>query len=256
MINQIRADFYRQGRTLGILILAILIAAYSAITCGLEAPGGIMVNEPTNLINQLVAKNWTISDGVKGVTLSSSVLMYLFIALFVIAVGYEFSQHVYKNTLVTGISRLGFVLGKYFVMLIDIFLGVAWYYLVALLTGIMAGRKLGTSVAHLATFTCTALLVTTFFISVVFSLAMVLLVITKSLVSAAVFIVVWPVIIAIVGVMSKWHWIVYFDFFSAASGISFNTLSRQDTWRSVIVSVIVLIGSIVAASVVARRQEL
>ncbi len=256
MINQIRADFYRQAHTFGIVLLAAITAVYAALVCGFEAPGGIMVNGPMSMLDKLAAKDWTLYDGLHGGALSSSVLVYFFIALFVIVIGSEFSQRIYKNTLVSGISRLGFVLGKYVVMLIDILVGMIWYYVIVLLTGVIAGRTMGTSIGRLASFTATTLLVTTFFVSVVFSLALVLLIVTKSLVLSAVFIVVWPLGISLLSIAIKWHWLTYFDFFNVASGISFNMLSTADTWRCVWVSVAVLIGSILVASTIIKRQEL
>lgn len=82
MINQIRADFYRQLHTRGIALMVIVIAVYAAITCGCQAPGGIMINGQTKLLNQLTENDWSIYDGVRGATLSSSILLYLFIAFF------------------------------------------------------------------------------------------------------------------------------------------------------------------------------
>ncbi|KRM88065.1 hypothetical protein FD19_GL000349 [Lacticaseibacillus thailandensis DSM 22698 = JCM 13996] len=215
-----------------------------------------MINGQTKLLNQLTENDWSIYDGVRGATLSSSILLYLFIAFFVIVIGYEFSQHTYKSTLVSGASRLSFVLSKYVVMLIDILAAMVWYFAVTLVTGMLAGRTLGSTIGQLANFTGTSLFVITFFISVVFSLAIIVLIATKSLVIAAVFVVVWPVGLSIVRLVTAWHWLIYLDFFNAATGISLRTLSLNDAWRSVTVSLVLLIVSIVASSMIMRKQEL
>lgn len=145
MINQLRADFYRQTHTFGHYLLLILVILFSVITVYSKNVGGIMVSAPADFLGRLANMQWTLLSGTRGLTISSSVLMYAFISIFVMVIGYEFSQQTYKNTLVSGISRSGFIIAKFVTMLLDIFIQVIAFYLAGILTGIALGRKIGTS---------------------------------------------------------------------------------------------------------------
>lgn len=110
MINQLRTDFYRLRHTWGIYITLIVTIAYSVIITLNNIVGGIwVVPIPTKILNRLSNKIWTIKDGLSAVSMSSTLLMYVFIGIFVITIGYEFSQKTYKNTLTSGITRFSFV---------------------------------------------------------------------------------------------------------------------------------------------------
>jgi ABC-2 type transport system permease protein len=208
------------------------------------------------LLEKLTAGTWTLHMGLQSSVLSSSILMYGFIGIFVIIIGYEFSQNTYKNTLVSGISRLNFVLAKYIVMLLDIFILLVVYFLLADLTGVVAGRSMGSTAVELVKDTSVAILVTTFFISVVFSLAITLLITTRSQIAAGVFIVLWPTAISIIEAVAQWDWLKYIDFFGAASGIGVGTIPSDQQWRYILVSIGLLVVSTVASTVVMRRREL
>ncbi|WP_461226682.1 ABC transporter permease [Lacticaseibacillus suihuaensis] len=255
MINQIRADFYRQYHTRGVWLTALLTVAYSAAICWFQEPGGIMVNAPQHMLADLATKKWTVYDGIRSAMISSSVLVYLFIGLFVIVIGYEFSQHTYKNTLLTGISRLGFILGKYVTLLVDLFLGMTLYFATALVVGLLHGLPGGDWTAT-AKLVGGGVVMSTFFVSVVFSLGLLLLILTRSTVMTAVFIVVWPLAISLLSIATEWHWLSYFDFFNTESGIAFGLIAQGDIWRYILVSAVVLVGSIGVGTVLIRRQEL
>lgn len=255
MINQIRADLYRQLRTKGLYITASLTVLFSSLITGFQAAGGVMVSN-VELLDKLTAGKWSVYMGFQSSVLGSSVLMYGFIGIFVIVIGYEFSQGTYKNTLVSGISRLDFVLSKYIVMLLDIFILLAIYFVCADSTGMIAGRRMGSTGAQLAKDNGIAVLVTTFFISVVFSLAITLLIATRSLIAAGVFIVLWPTAISIIAVLTHWDWLKYLDFFGAASGIGLGTIPKSQQLWYILVSVGLLVVSTAVSTVVMRRREL
>lgn len=130
MINQFRADFYRQTHTIGIYILCILVVLYSFLTVKNEMVGGIMMNGTTqDSFNGVFHGSWTQLLAVRALSIGSSILLYVFIGIFVIIFGYEFTQKTYKNSLTSGISRTGFFIGKYLTMLIDIiFLELLYFF--------------------------------------------------------------------------------------------------------------------------------
>ncbi|WP_179396137.1 ABC transporter permease [Lacticaseibacillus absianus] len=256
MINQIRADFYRQLRTWGFGLVMGLTVVYCAVCVWFKSVGGVMVNAPLSALDELTAKQTTVRAGIRGATINSSVLLYVFIALFVIVIGYEFSQQTYKNTLISGISRLQFILAKYLTLLLDLFIALALFYLTALITGRLAGRAWGTALPHLLQETGLTLVTSTFFISVVFSLAMLVLIASGSLVISAVFIVIWPLAVSLGSILTNWHWLSYIDFFNVAAGISFGTIHTGELWRYLLVSVVALTVSVLAGAELIQHKEL
>lgn len=135
MINQIRADFYRQRHSIGMLLLLIATVAlgigttWSKNTVGISTGG----EKYAHKLSEIQGQSWTIRTGLQVGVASATSLIYFYIAVFVIVIGSEYSQHTLKNTLTSGISRMQFILGKYATILIDIIL----------LTGLALGRKPG-----------------------------------------------------------------------------------------------------------------
>lgn len=258
MITQIRADLYRQRHSAGTLITVVLSIIYATLIIWNKAAGGISINTESShsSLDQLVNKSWSVLDSVHAATLSSTVLLYLLIAIFTIVIGCEFSQHVYKNTLVSGISRLQFILAKYITLLINICGLLLIYYLTTIAVALVAGRQLGTPLNHLIRDTITTLLTTAFFVSVIFSLAILLLIISKSVVASTVLIILWPILISTVRIFSGWRWLNYVDFFGAANRIAFGTIKDSQLPSYILVSVGTLIVSILGAAVLIHEQEL
>ena len=145
MMNQIRADFYRQRHTLGMYLIVLVTIAYAVWSVTSKNVGGVTLHGDNDLFGQIAAKTWTVQFGVQVANITDTLLLYFFIGVFVIVFGYEFSQKVYKNTLISGISRLQFVLAKYLVMLLDLLILFTVNFGIALLGGLVKGRALGAS---------------------------------------------------------------------------------------------------------------
>jgi ABC-2 type transport system permease protein len=256
MINQLRADWYRQWHTVGFYIVIIFSAFYGAFATWQHVLSGLIVNAPEKLMDQLIAKKWSVLDTLHAVTISSSFLLYVFIALVVILVGYEFSQHTYKNSLITGISRLQFVLSKYLMLLVDLCLCVALFYGSAVTYALLEGARLGASVGTLWRQGLLLGGTITFFMSVVFALAILILLATGSLVISTIFAVVWPLLISMIHSFVNWHWLIYLDFLNSSMKITLGQISSNEQWRYLGVSVGLLIFAILGATLVIRRREL
>lgn len=259
MLNQIRADLYRQSRTVGFYLTLIVTCVYGAIVTYNESIGGITVNPSagsTRLLARLDQKSWSVLDGLHSSMFSTSALLYVFIAFFVIVIGYEFSQKLYKNTLLTGISRLRFILAKYLMLLLDILFTMALFYATVVITGLVAGRSWGSSAQQFCRESLIIWLMAAFFISVVFSFAILLLLATNSQVISAVFIVIWPVAIALLHQFLSWSWLRYFDFFNTTIQIATKQLSTSMQFRYLGVSVLFLVLSIAGSTLLMRRKEL
>ncbi|OHY51931.1 ABC transporter permease [Lacticaseibacillus paracasei] len=255
MINQIRADFYRQIHTIGMYIMFGLTIIYSAMTTLAQNVGGVTVHGDSDQFAQVAAKSWSVLTGIKVANMGDTMLLYVFIGVFVIIFGYEFSQKVYKNTLISGISRLQFVLAKYLVMLLDLLLLFAVNFLTALVAGLVAGRPLGGSWGTLfATFSL-SFVAATFFVSVIFSIGVFLLVLTGSILIPAI-VVVFPLIIGVLHVLGEWDWIKYIDFFGVAQNIGVGGMKVSALPPYIAVSLALLVVMIGSSALMLRNKEL
>ncbi len=252
MIKQIRADFYRLYHTVGMAIMILIIAGISFLVVNYQSLGGVMV---TTISNQS-STTWTTASLSRNLTLSGTLLPYLLLGLFVIILGYEFSYQTYKNTLVSGISRSAFIIGKYVTMLINIVAMVAVFFLAGLVTSVVKGRPLGGQWATILSRVVWNALLIAFFISVIFSLGIVILMATTSQVISTVFIVVYPFLVSIISGLTNWQWLKYFDFFQIADKVSFGIIKVSQLPQYILASLGILIVSIVVSVMVLKRREL
>ena len=258
MINQIRADFYRQRRSIGMLILLIATVALGIVTTWGKTTIGMSTGgeEYAHKLSEIEEQSWTIRTGLQAGVASASSLIYFYIAVFVIVIGAEYSQHTLKNTLTSGISRIQFILGKYVTILTDIILLTLCYYITILLTGLALGRKPGASWGILCKDVAVMTLTVGFCISVIISLGIILLIITKSLVIPAVVIVIWPILISLVEYAFKLNWLKYFDFVGFGDQMILGTLQANQVWVYAGVSVGVVLVAIIGSALIISKQEI
>lgn len=256
MINQIRADLYRQSHSLGVAVMAGLTVVYAALTVGYQSVGGIMINASQTTLKELAESDWTVLTGMKAAALGSGVLLYLYLGLFVMLIGREFSQHTYKNTLISGISRRGFILGKYVTLLVDLVALVLLFFATALITGVVAGRPLGASAPELAGSFFMMSLTVAFFISVIFSLGVVILAATRAVVAAALVVALWPIGIALVQALTDWTWLKYGDFLTVCNRIALGDLAPSELGPYLAVTLALLAAMIGASAGIIRTREL
>ncbi|WP_334332842.1 MULTISPECIES: ABC transporter permease [unclassified Companilactobacillus] len=255
MLNQLRADNFRLRHTLGIYLTLLFTIVYSAFITGKSIVGGILVTDDS--MDKLDSvKIWTIKDGINASTLSSSLLLYVLISIFVIIIGTEFSQKTYKNTLVSGITRTQFVLAKYVLMLLSIFVLIITYFLTSVVMGMILSRTTGSSWSELMSIILKDSLVIAFFISVIFGLGILILFLTSSIVFSSIFIVVCPIFVTVLNNLVDWSWLKYIDFFRAAVKISLRLVSTQQIWIYILTSMVVLIITIFCSVYVINNKEL
>ena len=258
MINQIRADFYRQRRSIGMLILLIATMALGIVTTWGKTTIGITTGgeEYAHQLSAIERQGWTVRTGLQAGAASASSLVYFYIAVFVIVIGAEYSQHTLKNTLTSGISRIQFILGKYATILIDIILLTLCYFITILITGLALGRKPGVGWGILCKDVAIMTLSVSFCISVIISLGIILLILTKSLVIPAVVIVIWPMLISLVEYAFKLNWLKYFDFDGFGEQIALNTLKADQAWIYAGVSAGVVLVAIFGSALIISKQEI
>lgn len=256
MINQIRADLYRQFHTIGFYLIVVLTVVLSAGTIAMKSVGGIVIMPDDSGLAQLINSQWTAVSALKAATVASSMLVYLYIGLFVIIIGYEFSQRVYKNTLLSGISRLAFILAKYVTMVLDLFGLLLLYYVTAVATSGVAERPVGEAVGTLSGSLLVMTVTITFFLSAIFSLAILVLVSTNSQVISALVIALWPLLIGGVESLMKWGWLKYFDLIGVAQEYAIGSITTNQLWPYLGVGVGMLVVTLIGAAIVIRRREL
>lgn len=256
MINQLRADWYRQWHARGFYGVLLFSIFYGLLVPWQHMLGGVVVNAPEKLLAHLARKHWTLLDTLHAATMSATILLYVFIALFVLVVGYEFSQHTYKNTLISGVTRLQFVLSKYLLLLVDVCFCMCLYFGAAVVFGRVSGQAAGAAIGTLWRQGLLLGATMTFFISVVFALAVLILLTTGSMVFSAVFVVVWPLLISMINSFIDWHWLAYLDFFNAAMKITLGLIRTSAQVRYLGVSVAVLLVAVLGATAIIRRREL
>lgn len=258
MINQMGADLYRQFHTVGFYILLVFTIAFSLFLTLTQQVGGIMVTDDNKAkqLDTLSHSPWSVLSGLKAVTMSTSILPYAFIALFIIVIGYEFSQQTYKNTLLSGISRLQFIGAKYCVLLIDLLALTLVYYATSLLSSLSVGREAGESWDNLIADTIIMTLAIAFFMSVIFSIGIIMLVSTGSSIVSVVLIVIWPVAISMLTVYAHWSWLKYIDFVTVGLNVAFSIIPIKQLWPYIGVSALTLAVTIIGSSIIVHRKEL
>ncbi|MBP1040142.1 ABC transporter permease [Vagococcus sp. BWB3-3] len=251
MIRLMKADFYRVWHTKGFLATIGLVIAFAVMIVATESSGGIGVD--TALPN---LQGGSLKNSIFLAVFSSSMLLYLLIGVFVIIIGYEFSQKNYKNSLTAGVSRFQFILSKYLSEVIYLSTFVLLYFTAAMVTGIV---KFGGTQNNLASFLLETLLLAVaigLIISVIFCMATVLLVATGSTIIPTVFIVIYPILLQIIAVLTKWNFLKYFDFLNFVQLLGRQELSGEQLIPYVVTGVSVTIVSLIASTLIIRNKEL
>lgn len=256
MLRLIKADFYRLFHSKGfyMILLAIIGLAGSIIVSELFT--AMSANEETYAaMDAYQNMGWDPAIALKGALSSSSMLNYLFIGFFIIISGYEFSQKMYKNTLTSGVSRITFVVSKYFTLLLTVMLGTALYLGSTFIFSFFKYGMSNVNLGELMKDTAFATISLAFCISVIFSLANVLLIAFTSSVLATVFIAVFPLAIQMITLATKWSGMKYFDFFSIGQDMALNELSGEALIPYILISLAMIIGSIIISAGVIKKKE-
>lgn len=256
MRNQLQADLYRQRHTHGLIYTSLIMIVLAILVTYYRIVGGVLIAAPMSIRQHLYGTHWTVLDGIRSGFMFSTNLLYVLISVFVIVIGYEFSYGVYKNSLITGISRLQFILAKYCMILIDLLMILFLYNASIMLTGLALGRPLGESWSQLLLETTGILLTASFFMSLIFSIAILVLIVTRSVISGAVLIVVWPLLIAFAQRNTHWDWLKYGDFFTTSSDIAFGVTTGAKILPYFCASLGLLLLTTIASTLLIRKQEL
>ncbi|KAF1298456.1 hypothetical protein BAU15_11925 [Enterococcus sp. JM4C] len=251
MIRLIKADFYRVLHTKGFIVTGIVMIAFAIVNVLTGNSVGMGVDLDTTMPSGIDLKT-----SIDAAVFSSSILVYLLIGVFVIVFGYEFSQKTYKNSLTAGVSRLQFVVAKYISQVFYLTFFIVLHFAAVMLTAYL---KFGSTQADFFSFVLQTFLLAvaiSLLISVVFSLASLLLVGLGSMVGAAILIVVYPIVVQIIYTITEWEQLKYFDFLGFIQVLGVGQLKFDEILPYVIVSAVVTLLSLVASTLLIRNKEL
>src|SRR5699024_1455809 len=130
------------------------------------------------------------------------------------------------------------------------------YFSTSIVTGIILSRPIGSNWISLLLIALKTSLLISFFISVIFGMAILLLLLTGSVIIGSVFIIVFLFLITMLNNLLDLSWLKYFDFFSAAVKISLQMISNNQLWIYMIVSLVVLLVTISFSVVIIKNVEL
>ena len=248
-----KADFYRLSQTTGIRITLLVVAALGVLSVFFETAITSGVNVDNDLFKETV---WDLPHLMQNTVASSSILNYCFISVFVILIGFEFSLKTYKNSLTSGTSRLPFVFAKYVTELVVLILSTFLFFVIVLVSGIFKYGTAGVDLFSIFSEMLLSSVVMGLMVSVLFSLATLILILTQSSIMAAVFIVIYPLIVQIAQLITKLDVIKYFDLAGFTQKVGLNLVSMNESLPYLFVGVAIILLSLVGSSVVIKHKEL
>lgn len=253
MVRLMKADFYRLSQTTGIRITLLVVAALGVLSVFFETAITSGVNVDNDLFKETV---WDLPHLMQNTVASSSILNYCFISVFVILIGFEFSLKTYKNSLTSGTSRLPFVFAKYVTELVVLILSTFLFFVIVLVSGIFKYGTAGVDLFSIFSEMLLSSVVMGLMVSVLFSLATLILILTQSSIMAAVFIVIYPLIVQIAQLITKLDVIKYFDLAGFTQKVGLNLVSMNESLPYLFVGVAIILLSLVGSSVIIKHKEL
>lgn len=254
MLRLMRADFYRLCHSKGFyIVLAVSAISAGIIVCTNFFPV-IGSNETTyNMMLAIKSSKWDSRIVFQAALASYAFFNYVFIGLFIMISGYEFSQNIYKNTLTSGISRTMVILAKNVMHVFTTALATLVYFTVLiLLTYVKYGIADSGSSFKNVFFASVCLVLC---INVFLSLANILLLITSSTVVSTIFIAAFPLVIQMISSSGNWSWLEYINLFEITQNMAFYELSGQELFPYILVNISIIFSSIMTSSYVSNKKE-
>lgn len=133
MFNIIRADLYRISRSkifylTQIALFTIILVNISSHTTLLA---GIQSDAFMSLVHNIEESSWTGATALIGSSLMAGSLIYFYLPLFILSIGYDLTHGTIKNLISSGFSRRIIFVSKYVTFLILSAAEYLFYYLLA-----------------------------------------------------------------------------------------------------------------------------
>lgn len=250
MLNLIKADFYRLLRSKGFYITILAAILYSLLIffmsiTRLESSGNVSIEQYALVTN--------LKETMAGMGSATTQLSYFAISLFVMIFGYEFSQQTYKNSLTVGISKLTFMLEKYLTCLLAFILITFVNFMTCFIAGWLKFGAGDTNVLKLFGKTIVMSIGNGLILSILFSVAMLVIILTHSTVSAIVFSLLYPAIIGSLMTLARIDKLSYISFLTY--GIQLDEPSKASIPYAII-GVTVIVLSLLVSTLILKKKDL
>ncbi|GFH43417.1 hypothetical protein Hs30E_19680 [Lactococcus hodotermopsidis] len=250
MLNLIKSDFYRLMRSKGFYITVIVeilitLAFFYLLTADISSSGTVKIEQTSGGLIQ------SLKGTMSGMGSATTQISYFAISLFVILVGHEFSMQTFKNSLTSGISKTSFVLGKYVTTLLAFMLIAATMFVTYFLAGMMKFGSGDTNIPKLLGEMVFMTIGNGLILSILFAIAMLILVVTHSSVAAIAFAIIYPAVIPTVLFVVKVDVLKYLSFLSY--GWQLDELSK-DSLPYLIIGLVVIVVSLVSSSLILKKK--
>lgn len=250
MINIMKADVYRLLHSpifYGYMLVMVLIEIIGFyVMTSVDLSFGSQYHAPTMAIGNF---NEALSD----IGNLPSRLTYFVFMIFIIIVCQEFSEQTLRNTLTGGTSKLTFVMAKYLTLLLA-FTGTA--FILCGLTIVMAVIKFGTDGVELSGTILSPLMMSVgsgFVTTIIYTLAMLILSMTRNLISAISFVLIYPTFVTMLSNYLGWSGLRYLNFSDFGSQLThLNSVSLP----YLIIAVLVIVVSLFASYRFLKIREL
>lgn len=255
MTHLMEADFYRLFRSKGFWINQILLIT-ATISMVLSKIGGFVGVQES--LEQAIGGNvqitWTAEQTLIASAQMAPILLYFFIILFTIVVGYDLVHETLKNLITTGVSRLKFFILKYLIFLLMTGLQFVFYYALAFIVG---GLKngIGTFGADYWLKFFQAFLLQFIALQAIFAIAFLVIYLLNSSVIAVLSVIVLTLLVSIFATQfsSTLKFIAYFDF---QSHLGLAIRASGEYWtRSIIVSLSVIVICLFSAYTHFKKKD-
>jgi ABC-2 type transport system permease protein len=217
MINTIRADIYKLFHSKGFWITQILLIALIIASILSKTIGSVGVN--TSEVDSSQAGNAVPWDGVQtlfNMSFMAFFLVYFLISLFVISIGQDLTKGTLKNLFSSGVSRGQFFLSKYLVFNVIVLIQFIFYYGVSFITASLV-HGVGVLPADFFERFFGTFAMQFLFVQAVFAVGVLVLYMTFSTVWPTLAIIIFPMVIALLGTVTKFDGFQYLDFQGAVS---------------------------------------
>lgn len=259
MFNTLRADFYRLFRSKGFYITQILLLLLVFLSVLTEAIGtmGVQIDELDQLQTTFDELTWTGAQVLSTMSTMSVFLLYFCLPLLTLTIGYDLTRSTNKNLLTSGVSRLNFFVSKYLVFVVFSIYQLFFYYAVAFLTASVKNGVGEFGNGFLTNF-LRAFGIQVLCLHAVFAVAILVLYLLFSNVSAVITVVVFPLAISVMQmIFPKVSFFQYINFQTNMNAAWIETIGPENYWLKVAVSCILFIFvSLTISYQVFRRKNL
>lgn len=258
MFNIIRADFYRilHSKIFYLTQIALFVMVLVNVSSHTTFLAGIQSDDFMNVVHNIERSSWTGATALVGTSLMAGALIYFYLPLFILSIGYDLTHGTIKNLISSGFSRQIIFVSKYITFLILSAAEYLFYFVLAFsIASISSG--IGVFKENFLYSFLQSMGIQFLSLQAIFAVTILILYVSRSNVAAVIATVSFPVLLSTVSVLlfPKSKIIQYFDF---QGNINNTFLSMpKDYWLNVsLFSIVFIIIWSSISYIWFKRQEL